>query len=75
MVLASNVFRSKDSDTSAVVGLKLFMDSFSDEQLQIIMKTLASEDFRGALVNHCEDKSKLKPNIFFEGISLIYLGF
>jgi len=64
MLKATRAFQAKNLENSAVVGLKLFTDSFSDEELQTIMQTLANEDFDRTLVCHCEDKNKFKPHLW-----------
>lgn len=64
MVKAARAFRPKNLENSAVVGLKLFTDSFSDEELQRIIQTLANEDFNRILVCHCEDRNKFKPQLW-----------
>lgn len=64
MILAANTFSPGNLEWAAVVGLKLFTDVFSDEELQRIMRTLVNEDFRGVLVCHCEDREKFKSQLW-----------
>jgi dihydroorotase len=57
-------FAQRTLNNSAVVGLKVFTDVFSDEELGTIMHTLVDENYSGVLVCHCEDKEKFKSQLW-----------